>query len=171
MIDHFCTTETGYEEAASWPVKNILILLWLFVVIPLSMWGSWKSVLCNLLTWMDFFTAILLLMFSLLRCLTIERSSARIDSQLLDNVPANCMSNSRRIFSFIHLSGILWGSSIYFEGRSVILLGKRLLTMRNAGQQWNLKNSLCFWVTAVGTFFMAAVFAYYFVQVYHQVCL
>ena len=104
--------------------------------------------------------------------MTIERSSA-IDSQLLDNVPAiNCMSNSGRIFSFIHLSGILWGSSIYFEGRRVILAGQATSDyMRNAGQQWNPKNSLCFCVTAVGTFFMAAVFAYYFIQVYYQVCL
>ena len=121
--------------------------------------------------WLDCLTGGLLLICSVLRCLSIEGNI--IGGHLLETVAGTCMSSSilpePNAYLFTHFSTILWFSSVYFEGRSVVLLGKRLRSMSaqpHGGQQWSCKNITCSTATALGTVFMATVFAVYFTYVY-----
>ena len=95
----------------------------------------------------------------------------------LETVAGTCMSSSILPESnaqlFPHFSTVLWGCSVYFEGRSVFLLGKRLFSMRaqsHNGYRWNCRSVICSTFTGLGTIFMAVVFSIYFTYVY-QVCI
>ena len=156
-------------------VKDLIVLFWFLVVVPSLHAISWANVLSRIILWLDFLTGGLLLICSVLRCLSIEGDI--IGGQLLETVAGTCMSSSILPESnaqlFTHFSTVLWGCSVYFEGRSVFLLGKRLFSMRaqsHNGHRWNCRSVICSTFTGLGTIFMAVVFSIYFTYVY-QVCI